>query len=100
MIPKSIPNSASTSCTTLAKALPTHLHLFQHMEVSWYEESRSDWVREMAQTRASSCSNVANKLSSQQHPIADMGMTHLTITQPDEPLSMVTSTPYLHHPLK
>lgn len=100
MIPQNIPDSASTPCTTLAKALPTHLHLFQHMEVLWYEESRSGWVRETAQTRTSSCLNTANKLSSQQHPTADVGTTHLTITQLDDPLSMVTSTPCLHHLLK
>lgn len=100
MIPKSIPNSAPTPCTTLAKTLPTHFNLFQHMDVLWHEESRSGSVREMAQTRASSCSNTANKLSSQQHPTADVGMTHLAIIQLDDPISMVTSTPCLHYPLK
>lgn len=42
-IPKSIPNSASTPCTARAKALPSHLHLFQHVEVLRHEESRSGW---------------------------------------------------------
>ena len=32
-IPKSIPNPASTPCPARAKALPSHLHLLQHVEV-------------------------------------------------------------------
>lgn len=105
---KSIPSSASTPCTTRAKALPGHLHLLQHTEVLWYKESGSGWetlsflpphIGETAWTREPSCL-AANKPSSQQDPTADMGMSHLTTIQPDDSISTVTSTPCLHHPLK
>lgn len=107
-IPQSIPSSAPTPCTAQAKALPSPLLLFQHVEVLRYEESRPGWgtlsfspphIGEMAQTRGSSHS-AANKPSNQQHPAADVGITHLTSTQLDDSISMIASMPCLHHLLK
>lgn len=74
----------------------------------WHKESGSGWgtfsfspphIGEMAQTREPSRS-AADKPLSQKDAAAVVGMTHLSTTQLDGSISMVTSMLCLHHPHK